>query len=734
MKTVKGYKYTTLLGFGTVLGVIVAATSTVANAAARETSSNTLDLPMEEIIIHGRAREAYRVLESDTGKLSNPPLSTSQIITSINEELIRDQGARTAQDLYRNISGVSTFSYGGFTARGFRQEEIFFDGLRGNPYVGFNVPELFNIERVDFLKGPAGMLYGPGAPGGLFNYVTKKPEQEFSARLKAVLGQDERYGGSAEVTGALPMKGLSGRIGVFYEDRDTPRNNSERETAIYDAGLAWDFKNTRLVLQATHYEQDQAANRLRGVPVDDRGNFLTSRRWSTNEPTDFLNLESTNVQASLMGQLGSNIDWNINIRKTDSSQAQEYHEPLILVDAEPFFGNAADGIPDFVARQFRDQQRDEDQLSLAGNVIWSTAIGRYQNRLMTGYEYFDGEQTAVLGVANPTGGMIVRFANGNSLPDDLVPLSLKNPQYGVTQPQNYNVAFVPTGEFQEKREGIYLLNEIDLGNIIAVAGLRYDSFEDSQVRETFDDTATTLRFGLIYKLRDDISLFAQWADSYQPQSISRQIPEVGGPFEPTEGVIIEAGIKVELLDGRVQSSATVYEIVRENLLLADPDGDPDGDGLDNFLSAGEVTSKGFEWDVTADITPDWVITSSYGYNSTRITQDNDETTLANSFGRGFANAPKHQWGFWTRYQVEALNTAFAFGGDYVSERVSLSGQTVKSSIIYDASIIWSPGPFEVLLRVDNIFDETYASSGFNERSGHFPGSPRSMFLELSKAW
>ncbi|MEM6775995.1 MAG: TonB-dependent receptor plug domain-containing protein, partial [Pseudomonadota bacterium] len=115
---------------------------------------------IEEVVVRARAQKLYRVGETDTAKLVTDPLTSTQLITSINAQLIADQGARDAQDIYRNISGVSVFSYGGVTARGFRQEEIFFDGLRGDPYVGFNVPQLFNVERVDFLKGPAGMLYG----------------------------------------------------------------------------------------------------------------------------------------------------------------------------------------------------------------------------------------------------------------------------------------------------------------------------------------------------------------------------------------------------------------------------------------------------------------------------------------------------------------------------------------------------------------------------------------------
>ena len=142
--------------------------------AKAEDPADPADVPQPasaDIIVTARAEKLYRVDEIEVGKLPSEPLLTPLVVSTITEQLIRDQGARDAQDLYRNISGVSSFSYAGVTARGFRQEEIFYDGLRGDPYAGFSVPQLFNISRVEFLKGPAGMLYGPGAPGGLFNYV-----------------------------------------------------------------------------------------------------------------------------------------------------------------------------------------------------------------------------------------------------------------------------------------------------------------------------------------------------------------------------------------------------------------------------------------------------------------------------------------------------------------------------------------------------------------------------------
>ena len=126
---------------------------------------------------------------------------------------------------------------------------------------------------------------------------------------------------------------------------------------------------------------------------------------------------------------------------------------------------------------------------------------------------------------------------------------------------------------------------------------------------------------------------------------------------------------------------------------------------------------------------DWVLTLTYAYNDTRITRTNGRTPPTNSVGDRFANAPEHKLGFWTRYQFPRAGLAVALGGDYVSRRISLSNQPVRPYFIFDGSITWARGPINLLLRVDNIFDKTYAASGFTDRSGHFPGDPRSAFVE-----
>ncbi|MEM9233534.1 MAG: TonB-dependent receptor, partial [Pseudomonadota bacterium] len=274
-----------------------------------------------------------------------------------------------------------------------------------------------------------------------------------------------------------------------------------------------------------------------------------------------------------------------------------------------------------------------------------------------------------------------------------------------------------------------------------VGGLRYDEYEDVDVDAgtSFEDSNVSFRVGGIYKPVENVAFFAQWADSYVPQGISSQDPTIGGPFDPQTGTITEAGINAELFDDKALLRVSVYDIVRQNILQTT--GEVNGAGRDILESLGEVTSTGVEVEFIADVTPDWVVTASYAYNDARITKVSDDENadggnrgFSNSVGDRFANAPEHAFGFWTRYQVPSINTAFAFGGDYVGERLSLSGQTVQDYFTADASIIWERGPYAVLLRADNLFDEEYAESGFIGRTGHFPGDPRSVFIEVSRNW
>ncbi|MBJ7437444.1 MAG: TonB-dependent receptor [Sphingopyxis sp.] len=683
----------------------------------------------DEIVVTGRVSKLYRVEETASGKMPTEPLASSQSITVITSELIEDQGARDAQDLYRNISGVSFFSYAGVTARGFRQQENFYDGLRGDPYIGFAVPQLFNIERVEFLKGPAGMLYGQTAPGGLFNYVTKKPSDTFAASAKLVAGTEDRYGGQVEVTGPVNDV-ISLRGGAFFEDRDLPRTFAGNRTLILDGGAAFDLGPAKLTVQSLRIEQDLAANRLRGIPVDSDGHFLAPRRWNHNEPTDFLDLRSTSFFAKFEAQPLEGLALDVSARHIDSNETQQYHEPFLLDASNQRVDVNGDGITDGISREFRDQYRASKIWSFGGNAVWSHAFSdTVTNRVLAGFDYSTDDSTSL---AASLRGRATASAGRPC------PLTFFDPVYRACSSANYAMPAQTRTLTDTKRYGFYALNELTFGRVILTAGVRTDSFDDVSTANNgtitrFKGSDESYRVGAVWRVRDDLSLFGQYATSFEPQAASAQDPRAGGPFSPTTGDMFEGGVKTALFAGRVQSSLSVYRIKRQNLLQSDPRGDPEGDGINNSVAFGEVTSRGVDVDIAADLTDNWVLTLTYAYNDAKVTKS---TTAANGnitnvvAGGRFANAPKNKLGFWTRYQIPNTGLAFALGGDYVSKRISLSNQPINPYFVFDGSISWTRGPWDVRLRVDNILDKTYAASGFNDRGGHFPGEPRSAFVEL----
>lgn len=680
-----------------------------ANAVDADTSN--------EIIVTGRAQKLYRANTISVGKLATPPLESSQSVTTLTEQLIEDQGARDAQDLYRNISGVTFYSFAGVAARGFRQEEIYYDGLRGDPNAGFAVPQLFNIERVEFLKGPAGMLYGPGAPGGLFNYVTKKPTSRFSGEVRGIVGTADRFGGMAELNG--PVGGdFAARGGIFYEDRGLLRFNASQETLIADGGLAYEAGPARFILQATRYDQIQHGARLRGVPVDEEGRFLTDRRWNTAEPDDFLKMKSDVLQGRVEANPTSSIVFDATLRYNKGEEAQQYHEPNSLFDSD------GDGRIDSVRREFRTQERAQESWSFGTNAVWSAALGEtLRNRVLVGYDRYTVEESRY--------ASRLRGAN-RSTPGLPAPLSLFEPVYGDNASAGYISAPITGNLVESKREGFYALDELTLGPVILTAGIRQDSFRDDVNGDIFAGSELSYRGGIVYRITDEISLFGQYATTFEPQDPSAQSALAGGPFEPTAGDIYEGGFKTAMFHGRLQTSGAVYRIRRSNVLQSDPAGDAGGDGVDDLIAVGAVVSEGFEFDVATDLTPDWVLTANYAYNDTRITEGfiSGDGDIGDSVGDRFANAPRHALGFWTRYQIPQLGLAAAFGGDYVSKRLSVDGRPVRPYMIFDASLMYETGPVRAMLRIENLLDKSYAASGFLARTGHYPGRPRSAFLEL----
>lgn len=678
---------------------------------------------IEEVTVYGRAQQFYLKDDSELGaKIDLDQLDLPQSLQVLSEQLIIDQAARDITDLYRSIAGVSEFSYSGVTFRGFRDSgNVFYDGVRGDSYSGFSVPQIFNVEKVEVLKGPSSALYGGGEPGGIINYVTKKPTFERFGELSLSAGNFNLKGGQIDMRGGL-TDSVAYRAATFYEKEDSFRDNASKENLILAGGLLFKLAaNTELLTTVDHVQQDLGGHRLRGVLAADNGDFIVDRSFNTNESFDFQNLEATTIQARLKHRFSDNSRITATLRLLENEREQAYHEPRGWVDVN---GDGEANVDDgTIRREYRDQFRANDEASLTLDYVKILVLGNFEHTLLVGGDIYDVDSD-------------FDYLRARYEADNVRNLNVFTPNYGETDPSTYNLRDLNTtgGKFQ--RSGFYLQDYVRFSDRWSLlAGLRYDNFEDEAKSDgfTFSDSNIAPRLGLTFKPNEDSAYYLNYSESFKPTSLRTQeavLEEEDISLDPETGRQWELGLKQKLLSGRALGTVAIYQIVKRDLALSNPNDTGPGDGITALVNLGEVESKGIEFTLVGDISDNWTVTANYAFNDTTVVRG---SRIRNTFGDGdkFVNAPEHQFGFWTRYDFVQINSSIAFGLDYVSEQISFDDQRVKSYQIADASWTTSWDKATLQINVNNIFDKEYAVSGFVERTGHFPGAPREILGRLT---
>ena len=683
--------------------------------------AQTVSDDLERVEVIGRAQQFYLDTSTKIGTKTDADLMDIPMSAQVlSKQLIIDQAARDITDLYRSIAGVSEFSYSGVTFRGFRDDaNVFYDGVRGDPYSGFSVPQVFNVERVEILKGPAAALYGGGEPGGMINYVTKKPTFNESRELKLTLGNYSTAGASADFSGGLTSN-TAYRFGAFYESQDSFRNNADAENIEVAGGLLFDLsEDTQLTTTFDYIQQNLGGNRLRGVPVDDDGNFLVDRSYNANEKSDFQDLEAWVLQTQLRHHFNDKLSMNATVRYLENEREQQYHESRSWVDVNG--DGAADINDETIRREYRDQFRANDELSLTLDFVYDFAVADMSHQLLFGGDihHVDTEYD---------------YLRARYEGDGVANLNIFTLNYGVTDPSRYDLTDLNRDGTKRERQSLYIQDMIALNEKWSLMlGARYDQFDETNKESgaSYDDSDVSLRGGITFKPNADLTLYANYSESFNPVDPDSQAESGISNLAPVTGDQIELGVKKSWLDGRILTTLAIYQIDKENLVISNPDyiegvNDNAEPALINF---GLIESDGAEFTLVGDISDELSLTANYAYNDTVVV----EGTTRNTFGDGsrFVNAPKHQAGLWARYALNSIDSSIAFGVDYVSEQISFNGQKVKPYTVFDASWTTHWQDYLFSLNINNIFDKEYAVSGFSERNGHFPGDPREIVFQVT---
>lgn len=706
-------------------GFVPAQRSVTVAAGARSTEDFRLERLSASVDVVESLKEYHLEETSFATRTATRLIDLPQSVQIFPNQLIEDRAVLEGNELFRNVSGVNQSPYSTMVFRGFTQREILYNGARGNPFgsldgdvanAGFSTSQirLTNIQRVEVLKGPTAALYGAGEAGGLINYVNKQPREVLDGELQVRFGSFGQKMTNADFSGPIGSR-LLARGAFYFEDRDSFRANAESRNSHAVANLVFKANaRNRFSFEGEFMNQSLPGNRIRGIPVDSRGNFLTYIQWSGSEPTDFIKMIGRVFQARGDHEFGGG--WNVNytFRVLGFENNDNYHEPRAI--------NAATATGRTMRREFRDFYRSNDDWSAVANATRLVRTGAMTHRLLLGVEHFAQDHL-----------FRSRRAREQEVGGPVPSIDLFNPVYGRGRPGSYNLGAFTPSTADTHRTGFYAQDQVTLHRYVQVlVSGRADRYRDAGfagVPLKFEDTAFSGRAGLLVKPKEQVSFFASYASSFTRAPVFAQAPAANGPFPAETGGQTEAGVKVEVLNRRVFVSSSVFHIGKDNILRPDPAFGPRGDNFNAVLPVGSARSRGFEFNVDGFFTSRWYTAFNYAYVSSRITKDNVPSLV----GQPLANAPRHTTGLFTRYNF-LPRTGIGFGLEQVSERVEpfagirAPGYTIADAGIYHEFNGWS----RVQLQVTNLANSTYRSSIlFAARAGIMPGQPRAVMVTLT---
>ncbi|MDP3087664.1 MAG: TonB-dependent siderophore receptor [Methylotenera sp.] len=638
----------------------------------------------------------YVPIANSATKTDTPLMETPLSIQVVDESILRDQNAQTVGDVVRNVSGVQTqYTYGGvneqYIIRGFQQTTT---GYRN----GIRVPllrfDLVNAERVEVLKGPSSMLYGPSDPSGLINIVTKKPQKDATYSFQQSIGMFDFYRTEASATGAIDGAGiLTYRVDAAWKQADSYRDviNSNR----YVVPMALAFRpNDKLEINLSLEPQRDRVVYDRGVPVVNGkiADVPRSRSFNQNDHDDYKSFSS-----DLNGSYRFDSGWKLSAGVFNNVQDRD----LNLM----YFGNVAANGTDINRRTYIGEEHIKSRTSW-GNLTGDFETGSIKHKLLIGTEYIN---------TNFSFGVFDRAV-------DTINIFTFNNQRVNLDPL-LTGSYDGFGTYQVRSIGFYAQDQIKFNDQWQLhVGMRRDNvkqdlafaYESPTDISSRNDSKTTPRIGLLYQPAQWLSLYGNCAESFG-MTFNYEADTL---YKPEEARQCEAGVKMEVLDGRFNANVAVFDLTKTNIATPNPN-------TNRTEAIGEAQSKGLEIDVQGKITDKLSAIGSLALTDTEITKDG-----RGNMGNSLPNAPKYQYSAWLNYSIfgsQRLGLSvggglFGNGKRYGDAANSYSDGKYTTVDLYAAyKFMMNKTKVTAQLNVNNVFNEKFYY--LRSTSSNLPASP-----------
>ncbi|MFB2833765.1 TonB-dependent siderophore receptor [Floridanema evergladense] len=670
-----------------------------------------------EIVVTRAIQRAYIVPNASTATGTDTPiLETPFSVQVIPQEIIRDQQVTRIEDALTNISGV-TFagSNGGreasFSIRGFGNQfangaPVLRDGYR--IYGSFQaIPELANLQQVEVLKGPSSILYGQIEPGGVINLVSKRPLAQPFHEAELQVGSREFVRPRIDLTGPLTNNGnLLYRLNLLYQhDRSFRDFETDINRFSVFPVLSWKVSDrTDLAFNLEYIHENKPADF--GITKFGNGVAPVPRDFVANNPDDTIATDYLSTGYSFEHRFSDN--WKI--RNGFRYISYEYDYSVVAL---PFIVEDEN-----ITRFYADQDGQDRSYSLFTSVVGNFTTGSIKHTVTMGVDLNRSESriATVFDAANPS------------------ILNIFNPDYSFPKPNRSSLP--PFGDTltTANRLGIYLQDQVYLlDNLILVAGLRYDSItqKTSNIQTAFNEggeteqsnDALTPRLGLLYRPIPQLSFFANYSQSFKPNTSTTAS---GSILAPEEGEGFEVGIKTELFSQRLLATLTYFDITKSNVATSDPNNPLFS------IAVGEQKSRGIEFDIAGEVLPGWKIIGSYAYIDAKVSNDTDETIVGNRF----FGIPRNKASLWTTYEIQQGNLkglGFGLGFEYTDDRFGnlANSYRVGNYLIGNAAIFYRRNNYRWAVNFRNISDTYYIRALTGNEGGIEPGEPLTVIGSFS---
>jgi iron complex outermembrane receptor protein len=696
---------------------LIAAAAFAQETAAPSDSAVTQDLEKVTVRANRKPEKSEYVAKMPLKRVENPT-----VYNTVESRVLKEQVITNFDAAMKNVPGVSKLweptGRGGdggtyFSMRGFETQPSVINGIPGLTFGGLDPA---NIERIEVLKGPSGTLFGSSVVsyGGLINVVTKQPSPIAHTEATYTTGSFGLNRVVADVNRPLDAEGkAAARVITAYHTENSFQDAGFRKSLFVAPSLSYQATDRLSFLITTEFLSSEFTNPTmlflnRSKPLDwnnldelgyDPKRSLTSNDLSVRNP-------KFNAQAQMNYKLSDS--WNSQtVVARGVSESHGYYS---------YLWNEA---PGSFSLYITDMNASTLTTNIQQNFQGDFEIAGFRNRVVVGFDYF---QRQALDYGAGWGQVGEFLPDGTEIP--IISGTDTLPSYLMTRASVDDLlASVGYSSRSNTKQDVYSVYASDVFNVLPqlslMLSLRADWFttegEVTVKGDDYDQVALSPKVGVVYQpILDKLSLFANYQNGFknvEPGTVS----DTDGSnsrtktFRPEQANQVEGGVKTNLFNGRVSSTASVYYIKVKDRVMGDPT------NPNNSVQGGEIESKGFEIDANVDILPGLNVLAGYSYNESEVLAFVGDDVFLPVGRRPVDAGPKHLANVWITYRLldGALRGLGIGAGSNISGEMSIMDSptvgtfTLPGYQLFNASVFYDRGPVSVVLAVDNLTDVEY---------------------------